>query len=47
METKQTIFERTGGTYTLGEDGMYYPDLALGEDTPHYGKYGSMRKQYL
>ena len=32
METKQTIFERMGGTYTLGEDGMYYPNLALGED---------------
>lgn len=47
MEQKQTIFERTGGTYTLGEDGMYYPDLALGEDTSHYGKYGSTRKQYL
>ena len=46
MEQKQTIFERTGGTYTLGEDGMYYPDLALGEDTSHYGKYGSTRKQY-
>ena len=47
METKQTIFERMGGTYTLGEDGIYYPDLVLGEDTPHYGKYGSMRKRYL
>ena len=47
MEQKQTIFERMGGTYTLGEDGIYYPDLALGEDTPHYGKYGGMRKRYL
>ena len=47
MEQKQTIFERTGGTYTLGEDGMYYPNLALGEDTPHYGKYGGMRKRHL
>ena len=47
METKQTIFERMGGTYTMGEDGIYYPDLALGEDTPHYGKYGYMRKWYL
>ena len=47
METKQTIFERMGGTYTLGEDGIYYPDLVLGEDTPHYGRYGSMRKRYL
>ena len=47
MEAKQTIFERMGGTYTLGEDGIYYPDLVLGEDTPHYGKYGGMRKRYL
>ena len=47
MKTKQTIFERMGGTYTLGEDGIYYPNLVLGEDTPHYGKYGGMRKRYL
>ncbi len=47
METKQTIFERMGGTYTLGEDGIYYPDLVLGEDAPRYGKYGGMRKRYL
>lgn len=47
METKQTIFERMGGTYTLGEDGIYYPNLVLGEDTPHYSKYGGMRKRYL
>ena len=25
----KSIFEEMGGTYTLGEDGMYYPDLAL------------------
>ena len=47
METKQTIFARMGGTYTLGEDGNYYPDLVLCEDSPDYGKYGSMRKRYL
>ena len=45
--SKQTIFERTGGTYTLGEDGIYYPDLVLNEAEPRYGKYGSMRRQYL
>ena len=43
----QTIFERTGGTYTLGEDGISYPDLVLNEAEPRYGKYGSMRRQYL
>ena len=45
--SKQTIFERTGGTYTLGEDGIYYPDLVLNEAEPRYGKYGSIRRKYL
>ena len=39
----KSIFEEMGGTYTLGADGMYYPDLALPEEEPHYGKYGRMR----
>lgn len=44
----ETIFEKAGITYTLAEDGMYYPDLKLPEDeTPHYGKYGRMRKAFL
>ena len=37
-----------GGTYTLGADGMYYPNLELTEEeTPRYGKYGRMRHTYL
>ena len=36
-----------GGTYTLGADGMYYPDLQLPEEAPLYGKYGRMRHTYL
>lgn len=37
-----------GGTYTLGADGMYYPNLELPEEeTPRYGKYGKMRHAYL
>ncbi len=37
-----------GGTYTLGEDGMYYPDLKLPTDEePRYGKYGRIRKTVL
>ena len=37
-----------GGTYTLGADGMYYPDLELPEEeTPRDGKYGKMRHAYL
>lgn len=37
-----------GGTCTLYADGMYYPDLALPEEEPHYGKYyGRMRLRHL
>ena len=37
-----------GGTYTLGADGMYYPNLELpDEETPRYSKYGRMRHTYL
>lgn len=44
----ETVFEKAGIIYTLAEDGMYYPDLKLPEDEElHYGKYGSLRKQYL
>lgn len=35
----KSIFEEMGGTYTLGEDGMYYPDLELPVDEePHFAK---------
>ena len=43
----KSIFEEMGGTYTLGEDEMYYPDLELSEEEPHYGKYGRMRRAFL
>ncbi|MCD8104253.1 MAG: TnpV protein [Lachnospiraceae bacterium] len=44
----QSTYERMGGIYTLGADGMYYPDLAVyEEEEPHYGKYGRMRKAFL
>ena len=44
----KSIFEEMGGTYTLGEDEMYYPDLELPVDEePRYGKYGRMRKAYI
>lgn len=36
-----------GGTYTLGADGIYYPNLVSTDEEPHYGKYGMMRKAYL
>ena len=44
----ETIFKKSGITYILTEDGMYYPDLTLPEDEkPRYEKYGSLRKRYL
>ena len=44
----ESVFEKAGITYTLAEDGMYYPDLELNEDEePHYGKYGRIRKAFL
>lgn len=37
-----------GISYTLGEDGLYYPDLKLPEKTDYLiGKYGRMRRRYL
>ena len=43
-----SLFEEMGDTYTLGADGMYYPNLELPEEeTPRYGKYGRMRHTYL
>ena len=36
-----------GGTYTLGADGIYYPNLVSTDEEPHYGKYGMLRRTYL
>ena len=36
-----------GGTYTLGADGIYYPNLVSTDEEAHYGKYGMLRKPYL
>ena len=43
----KSTFEKIGGTYTLGVDGIYYPNLVSTDKEPHYGKYGIMRKTYL
>lgn len=47
MMEKHVVGEN-GISYTLGEDGLYYPDLKLPEGT-HYkiGRYGRMRWEYL
>ena len=43
----KSTFEKMGGTYTPGADGIYYPNLVSTDEEPHYGKYGMMRKTYL
>ena len=43
----KSTFEKIGGTYTLGADGIYYPNLVSTDEEPHYGKYGMIRKTYL
>ena len=45
---RKHIIGENGISYTLGEDGLYYPDLYLPEDTEYpIGKYGMLRKTYL
>ena len=45
---KKHIMGENGISYTLGEDGLYYPDLYLPEETEYpIGKYGMLRKSYL
>ena len=45
---EKSIFEQMGGTYTLGADGMYYPDLRVPKEEPApYGKYGRMHMAFL
>ena len=43
-----SIFEEGGGTYTLGADGMLYPNLIL-EPKEHrpIGRWGRMHRAYL
>ena len=43
----KSTFEKKGGTYTLGADGIYYPNFVSTDEEPHYGKYGMLRKTYL
>lgn len=45
---KHIYDEKNGLHYTLGDDGMYYPDIVL-EEQEYYqiGKYGRMRKRFL
>jgi hypothetical protein len=41
---RKHIIGENGIRYTLGEDGLYYPDLRLPDEI---GRYGRMRAEYL
>ena len=44
----KSLFEELGGTYTLGKDGMYYPNLMIEKtDQRSIGKWGRMHREYL
>lgn len=44
----KSLFEELGGIYTLGKDGMYYPNLMIEETDQHsIGKWGRMLREYL
>lgn len=44
----KSLFEELGGTYSLGKDGMYYPNLMIEETNQRpIGKWGRMHKEYL
>ena len=44
----KSLFEELGGTYILGKDGMYYPNLMIEEaDQRPIGKWGRMHREYL
>ncbi len=44
----KSLYEELGGAYTLGDDGMLYPDLVIGDKDPRpIGKWGRMHMKYL
>ena len=43
----KSLFEKIGGTYTLGEDGMLYPNLTIETSNRPIGKWGRMHRAYL
>ena len=43
-----SLYEELGGTYTLGNDGMLYPNLVIDDKEPRpIGKWGRMHMKYL
>ena len=43
----KSLFEELGGTYTLGKDGMLYPNLTIETADRPIGKWGRMHRAYL
>ena len=44
----KSLFEELGGTYTLGKDGMHYPNQMIEEaDRRPIGKWERMHREYL
>ena len=44
----KSLYEEFGGTYTLGNDGMLYPDLVIGDKEQRpIGRWGRMHMRYL
>ena len=44
----KSLFEELGGTYTLGKDGMLYPNLTIeATDSRPIGKWGRMHRAHL
>ena len=44
----KSLYEELGGTYTLGDDCMLYPNLVIGDqDQRPIGKWGRMHMNYL
>ena len=44
----KSLYEEFGGTYTLGDNGMLYPDLVIGDKEQRpIGKWGRMHMKYL
>ena len=44
----KSLYEELSGTYILGKDGMYYPDLiVIDNDQFPIGRWGRIHKKYL
>lgn len=43
----KSMYEQMGGTYTLGADGIYYPDFVFPEEETAIGIWGQRHKEYL